>query len=107
MTPSGSASSTTSEHRPTQSSQTAHEDEDEEVDSLPSLSTDEIDSDSDDGQDNGRRRRRGGQLSDSDAQREWERSLQQLQLLLTMVLVPFVGKYLGRKFAYWSEFPRP
>lgn len=39
---------------------------------------------------------------ESDAQREWEQSLDQLQLLLTMVLIPFVGKYMGRKFAYWS-----
>ncbi|KAH8880009.1 hypothetical protein GQ53DRAFT_18372 [Thozetella sp. PMI_491] len=40
--------------------------------------------------------------ADSDAQREWEASLEQLQLLLTMVLIPFAGKYMGRKFAYWS-----
>lgn len=40
----------------------------------------------------------------SDAQREWEQSLDQLQLLLTMVMIPFVGKYMGRKFAYWSTF---
>jgi len=40
---------------------------------------------------------------ESDAQREWEASLEQLQLLLTMVIVPFAGKYLGRKFAYWSR----
>lgn len=39
----------------------------------------------------------------SDAQREWEASLQQLELLLTMVLVPYAGKYFGRKFAYWGE----
>jgi len=60
-------------------------DDSDEVDSLPSIST-SILSDS----------------RDSDAQREWEASLEQLQLLLTMVLVPFAGKYLGRKFAYWS-----
>ncbi|KAM7200151.1 hypothetical protein V8F33_004084 [Rhypophila sp. PSN 637] len=40
--------------------------------------------------------------SESDAQREWEESLEQLQLMLTMVIVPFAGKFLGRKFAYWS-----
>lgn len=39
----------------------------------------------------------------SDAQKEWEASLQQLELLLTMVLVPYVGKYFGRKCAYWSK----
>ena len=58
----------------------------DEIDSLPSISS--------------------GTLSDidSDAQREWEASLEQLQLLLTMVLIPFAGKYFGRKFAYWSRF---
>ncbi|RKU44397.1 hypothetical protein DL546_004940 [Coniochaeta pulveracea] len=38
----------------------------------------------------------------SDAQKEWEQSIDQLQLLLTMVIIPFAGKLLGRKFAYWS-----
>lgn len=42
--------------------------------------------------------------SESDAEEEWRESMEQLELLLTMVLVPFVGKYLGRKCAYWSEF---
>jgi hypothetical protein len=41
---------------------------------------------------------------DSDAEREWRESLQQLELLLTMVVVPFVGKYFGRKTAYWGMF---
>lgn len=59
----------------------------DEVDSLPSTSTESFDSDDD----------------DYDAQKEWEQSLEQLQLLLTMILVPFAGKYLGRKFAYWSK----
>ena len=40
----------------------------------------------------------------SDAQAEWEASLQQLELVLTMVIVPYAGKYFGRKFAYWSTF---
>lgn len=62
-------------------------DEKDELDSLPSISTSEIYSD-----------------EDSDAQEEWERSLQQLQMLLTMMVVPLVGKYFGRKFAYWSAF---
>ncbi|KAJ4396669.1 hypothetical protein N0V93_000890 [Gnomoniopsis smithogilvyi] len=42
------------------------------------------------------------EVDSQDAQREWEESLEQIQLLLTMVLVPFAGKFLGRKFAYWS-----
>ncbi|KAG9236388.1 hypothetical protein BJ875DRAFT_230279 [Amylocarpus encephaloides] len=59
-------------------------DHDDDVDSLPS-SLDSSDLD-----------------SDNDAQREWEASLQQLELVLTMVIVPAAGKYFGRKFAYWS-----
>jgi hypothetical protein len=39
----------------------------------------------------------------SDAEREWRESLQQLELLLTMVLVPYLGKYFGRKCAYWGK----
>jgi hypothetical protein len=42
----------------------------------------------------------------SDAEREWRESLQQLELLLTMVLVPYMGKYFGRKAAYWGRFWR-
>lgn len=38
----------------------------------------------------------------SDAEEEWRESIEQLELLLTMVLVPFVGKYFGRKCAYWG-----
>jgi hypothetical protein len=45
-----------------------------------------------------------GSEEESDAQREWEASLQQLELVLTMVIVPYAGKYFGRKFAYWSQF---
>ena len=58
----------------------------DEVDSLPS-STVSSDLDSEE---------------ESDAQKEWEASLQQLELLLTMVVVPYIGKYFGRKCAYWS-----
>lgn len=62
-------------------------DDKDDLDSLPSISTDDIYSDT----------------SDTDAQAEWERSLEQLQLILTMMIVPWMGKYFGRKFAYWSE----
>lgn len=61
----------------------------DEIDSLPS-SIDSSDLESED---------------QSDAQAEWEASLQQLELVLTMVIVPYAGKYFGRKFAYWSRFP--
>lgn len=62
---------------------------DDDLDSLPSISSGVLSSE-----------------SDTDAQREWEESLEQIQLLLTMVVVPFAGKYLGRKFAYWSAYSR-
>ncbi|PUU75270.1 hypothetical protein B9Z19DRAFT_1090729 [Tuber borchii] len=43
---------------------------------------------------------------EGDAEAEWQESLQQLELLLSIVLVPFVGKWVGRKCAYfaWSKF---
>ena len=62
----------------------------DDVDSLPS-SIDSSDLDSEE---------------ESDAQKEWEASLQQLELVLTMIIVPYAGKYFGRKFAYWSGFSR-
>jgi hypothetical protein len=65
--------------------------DDDDVDSLPSISSSILDSESE---------------GSSDAQEEWEASLEQLQLLLTMIIMPFAGKFLGRKFAYWSRCPR-
>jgi hypothetical protein len=60
---------------------------DDDVDSLPSTET-------------------SGSLVDeereSDAEKQWQESLQQLELLLTMVIVPYMGKYFGRKAAYWG-----
>jgi hypothetical protein len=62
----------------------------DDIDSLPdSAAGSTIDSDS--------------ELGESDADREWKESLQQLELLLTMVVVPYLGKYVGRKCAYWGE----
>jgi len=59
----------------------------ESIDSLPdSAPSDDIDDTED----------------EDDAEREWRESLQQIELLLTMVLVPYLGKYFGRKMAYWS-----
>lgn len=37
------------------------------------------------------------------AQQEWEESIEQLQKLLSFVLFPMAGKYLGRTFSYWGE----
>jgi Mitochondrial import 2 len=61
---------------------------DDDVDSLPSTSTG---SSTDEHE------------VDSDAEREWRESLQQLELLLTIFVIPYVGKYFGRKAAYWGE----
>jgi hypothetical protein len=62
-------------------------DDADEIDSLPSSSTvSSVDDDE----------------YVSDADREWRESLQQMELLLTMVLVPYIGKYFGRKCAYWG-----
>lgn len=38
----------------------------------------------------------------SDAEQQWKESLQQMELLLTMVLIPACGKYFGRKLAFYS-----
>ncbi|EEH10773.1 predicted protein [Histoplasma capsulatum G186AR] len=64
----------------------------DEVESLPSVSASDssLEGDFSDGDE------------ESDAEREWKESIQQLELLLTMVIIPFVGKYLGRKCAYWG-----
>lgn len=62
----------------------------EEIDSLPdSAPSDDTTSDDDE--------------EESDAEKEWKESLQQLELILTMVLVPYAGKYFGRRAAYWGE----
>ena len=64
-----------------------------EVDSLPSEpDSDEVTVSDDD--------------FESDAEREWKESLQQLELLLSMLIVPYLGKYFGRKFAYWGTLVR-
>ena len=39
-------------------------------------------------------------------QEEWEESLRQLEVVLSIILLPTVGKWYGRRAAYWSEGPR-
>ncbi|KAJ7125694.1 hypothetical protein C8R43DRAFT_716877 [Mycena crocata] len=36
------------------------------------------------------------------AQQEWEESLHQLQQLVSIVLLPFFGKWLGRRWSQWA-----
>lgn len=37
------------------------------------------------------------------AQQEWEESVEELQKLLSFILLPMAGKYFGRTFSYWGE----
>jgi hypothetical protein len=37
-------------------------------------------------------------------QQEWQESLAQLHRLVSFVLIPFVGKWLGRRWSYWGEY---
>jgi len=36
------------------------------------------------------------------AQKEWNESLEQLQQLVSVVLLPFFGKWLGRRWSQWA-----
>ncbi|GAA5863425.1 hypothetical protein JCM1840_007522 [Sporobolomyces johnsonii] len=36
-----------------------------------------------------------------EAQLQWEDSVRQLQALVNLVVVPWVSRYFGRKWAYW------
>lgn len=36
------------------------------------------------------------------AQEEWEESLEQLKQLVSVVLLPFVGKWMGRRWSHWA-----
>ncbi|KAJ6604540.1 hypothetical protein DFH09DRAFT_1300750 [Mycena vulgaris] len=38
------------------------------------------------------------------AQQEWEESLHQLQQLVSIVLLPFFGKWLGRRWSQWAYY---
>lgn len=38
------------------------------------------------------------------AQEEWDEGLRQLQQLVSALLLPFFGKWLGRKWSYWRTY---
>jgi len=38
------------------------------------------------------------------AQEEWEESVRMLNLAVQVMILPFFGKWLGRKWSYWGEF---
>lgn len=35
--------------------------------------------------------------------REWEESMEELQKLLSFILLPFLGKHLGRRWSHWGQ----
>lgn len=37
------------------------------------------------------------------AQEEWDEGMRQLHLAVTVMLLPFLGKWMGRKWAYMGE----
>jgi hypothetical protein len=41
------------------------------------------------------------------AQEEWEESIQQLEQLASVVLLPFFGKWLGRRWSHWGASSPP
>lgn len=42
----------------------------------------------------------------SDAQEQWEESLRQLEQLVSFVLIPLIGKFFGRRAAFYGEYIR-
>ena len=42
----------------------------------------------------------------SDAQEQWEESLRQLEQLVSFVLIPLIGKFFGRRTAFYGEYNR-
>jgi hypothetical protein len=38
-----------------------------------------------------------------DADAEWEESKAQMNALFSLVIFPFVGRWLGRKFSFWGK----
>lgn len=40
-------------------------------------------------------------LAALEAEREWEENVRQLQLAVSVLILPTIGKWLGRKWSYW------
>jgi hypothetical protein len=36
-------------------------------------------------------------------QEEWEESLRQIEVILSIIIIPFFGRWYGRRFSYFSE----
>lgn len=41
--------------------------------------------------------------SDFDWEEEWQKSVQELKYVVTGLAIPFVGRWFGRRFAFWSK----
>ena len=39
-------------------------------------------------------------------QEEWDESLRQMEVVLSIVIIPFFGKWYGRRFSYWGRSTR-
>ncbi|KAG0228336.1 hypothetical protein B0O80DRAFT_502734 [Mortierella sp. GBAus27b] len=39
--------------------------------------------------------------STRDIQREWDENMEQLRQLVAIVIVPYAGRWLGKKFSHW------
>ena len=51
----------------------------------------------------------GESESDMDSialQKEWDEQVEQMKLMFQIIIFPFVGKFFGRKFAYYCKFAR-
>lgn len=35
-------------------------------------------------------------------QEEWEESLRQMEVVFSIIVLPFFGKWYGRRFSYWG-----
>ena len=40
------------------------------------------------------------------AEQEFRESIEQLQQLVSLILLPYMGKWLGRRFSYWRKCSR-
>lgn len=40
-------------------------------------------------------------------QEEWEESLRQMEVVMSIIIMPFFGKWFGRQWAYWGESALP
>lgn len=64
------------------------------LDSYPSLPSESEDDDSD----------LDSEEEHAMIQEEWEESLKQMEIVFSVILIPFFGRWYGRQFGYWGEW---